>query len=115
MFNSCFINEVKIIGMAVVYKKSRLVVQAYNDHKKETIFTQAPTIQQMSQRLILVLAAIQPHLNLFLRDITQAYVQSATVLNKKLFIWPPIKFELPNIIVLKVIKPLYGVLEADAH
>ena len=44
IFNSRFINEVKNIGMAVAYEKSRLVVQAYNDHEKKTILTQAPTI-----------------------------------------------------------------------
>lgn len=70
IFNSRFVDEVKNIGTAAAYKKSRLVVQAYNDHEKNTILTQAPTIQQMSQWLILALAAIHPHLDLFLRDIT---------------------------------------------
>ncbi len=115
IFNSRFVNEVKNIGTAAAYEKSRLVVQAYNDHEKETILTQASTIQQMSQRWILALAAIHPHLNIFLRDITQAYVQSATALNKEFFIQPPLKLGLPNTTVLKVIKPLYGVLEAGAH
>lgn len=115
IFNSRFVDKVKNIGTAAVYEKSRLVVQAYNDHEKETILTQAPTIQRMSQRLILALAAIHPHLNLFLRDITQAYVQSATALNREFFVRPPIELGLPNTIVLKVIKPLYGVPEAGAH
>lgn len=115
IFNSRFVDEVKNIGTAAAYEKSRLVVQAYNDHEKETILTQAPTIQRMSQRLILALAAIHPHLNLFLRDITQAYVQSTTALNREFFVRPPIELGLPNTTVLKVIKPLYGVPEAGAH
>lgn len=70
IFNSRFVYEVKNIGMTAAYKKSSLVVQAYNNPEKETILIQAPTIQQMSQRLILALVAIHPHLDLFLRDIT---------------------------------------------
>ena len=45
IFNSRFVDEVKNIGTAAAYEKSRLVVQTYNDHEKETILTQAPTIQ----------------------------------------------------------------------
>ena len=45
IFNSRFIDKLKNIGMAAAYKKSRLVVQAYNDYKKETILIQVPTIQ----------------------------------------------------------------------
>ena len=69
----------------------------------------------MSQRLILALVAIHPHLNFFLRDITQAYVQLATALIREFFIQPPIELGLPNTTVLKVIKPLYGVPEAGAY
>jgi len=59
------------------YEKSRLVVQGYGDEEKETLLTQSPTIQRMSQRLILTLG---PSLIKYfsakgeLRDITQAYI-----------------------------------------
>ncbi len=115
IFNSRFIDEVKNIGTTVANEKSRLAIQAYNDHKKETILIQATTIQRMSQRLILALATIYPYLNLFLRDIIQAYVQSATALNREFFVRPALELGLPNTTVLKVIKPLYGIPEAGAH
>lgn len=69
----------------------------------------------MSQQLILRLAIIYPYLNFFLKYITQAYIQSANTLNKEFFIQPPIKLELLNIIILKVIKSLYDVPEANAY
>ena len=115
IFNSRFVDEIKNIGTANAFEKSRLVVQAYNDHDKMSILTQSPTIQRMSQRLILALSAINPQLGLYLRDITQAYVQSSTSLNRQFYIRPPIEFGLQNGTVMKVIKPLYGVPEAGAH
>jgi hypothetical protein len=56
---------------------------------------------------------------LYLRDISQAYVQSTTTLNREFYVRPP--GELPNELglgedsVLKVLKPLYGVPEAGNH
>lgn len=117
IFGSRFVDEMKNAGTATAYEKSRLVVQAYNDQKKISILTQAPTIQRMSQRLILALPALQhrPHLKLYLRDITQAYVQSTTFLNRKFYVRPPAEIQLPVDSILKVVKPLYGVPEAGAH
>lgn len=115
IFNSRFVDEIKNIGTAAAFEKFRLVVQAYNDHDKEMVLTQAPTIQRMSQRLILALSAINPQYGLYLRDISQAYVQSTTPLNRQFYIRPPAELGLPRDSILKVIKPLYGVPEAGAH
>ena len=115
IFNSRFVDEIQNIGAANAFEKSRLVVQAYNDHDKMSILTQSPTIQRMSQRLILALSAINPQLGLYLRDITQAYVQSSTSINREFYIRPPIEFGFQNGTVMKVIKPLYGIPEAGAH
>jgi hypothetical protein len=59
--------------------------------------------------------------HLYLRDISQAYVQSATNLNREFYVRPPRELEAELGIdkdkdcVLKVLKPLYGVLEASNH
>ncbi len=115
IFNSRFVDEIKNEGTATAFEKSRLVVQAYNDHGKEEILTQSPTIQRMSQRLILALAACMPQYDLYLRDISQAYVQSTTHLNREFFVRPPVELGLPSNAILKIIKPLYGVPEAGNH
>jgi len=119
LFNSRFVDDIKHQGTPKAYEKSRLVVQAYNDKEKEIVLTQSPTIQRVSQRLILCLAAMLPY-SLYLRDISQAYVQSTTKLNRPFYVRPP--EELSNILginsqnaVLKVVKPLYGVPEAGNH
>jgi hypothetical protein len=120
IFNSRFVDEVKNKGTDKAFEKSRLVVQAYNDLEKDIVLTQSPTIQRMSQRLLICLAACtQDYTHLYLRDISQAYVQSVTTLNRDFFILPPVELAvqlgLEKGAVLQVIKPLYGVPEAGNH
>ena len=121
IFNSRFVDEIKYAGTDKAYKKSRLVVQAYNDQEKDLVLTQSPTIQRVSQRLIVCLAAMfqDNNIKLYLRDVTQAYVQSTSNLNREFYIRPPL--ELISLLgsssdcVVKVMKPLYGVPKAGNH
>ncbi len=74
----------------------------------------------VSQRLVVCLAASLPGMQLYLQDMTQAYVQSATSSNRDFFMYPPAELaNQPGISVksvLKVVKnPLYGVPEAGNH
>lgn len=121
IFNSRFVDEIKNPGTEKAYEKSRLVVQAYNDRDKTLILTESPTIQRVSQRLIICLAAVlgSDRASLYLRDVTQAYVQSTSELNREFFIRPPPELATvlgaPPDCILKVMKPLYGVPEAGNH
>ena len=58
LFNSRFIDKIKNKGTNKAFKKSQLIIQAYNDLEKELVLTQSPTIQQVSQWLILCIAAM---------------------------------------------------------
>jgi len=91
IFNSRFVDEIKNEGTDKAFEKSRLVVQAFNDTDKDLVLTQAPTIQRVSQIIILSITAIlrDKGLGLYLRDISQAYVQSNTQLNRDFFVRPP--------------------------
>ncbi|KAI1002683.1 hypothetical protein K3495_g5516 [Podosphaera aphanis] len=114
IFNSRFVDQVKNQGTTKAFEKSRLVVQAYKDLNKNTVLTQAPTIQRASQRIFLCLAAIL-NLSLYTRDISQAYTQSKTLLTRDFFVRPPAEMSIPKGLVLKVLKPLYGIPEAGTH
>jgi hypothetical protein len=89
IFNSRFVNEIKHPSTNKAFKKSRLVVQAYNNQGKDLVLTQSPIIQRVSQRIIL---ALTPRLQqaksiaLYLQDISQAYIQSDTFLSRDIFI-----------------------------
>src|SRR5579871_5780926 len=118
IFNSRFVDEIRNSGTNEAYEKSRLVVQAYDDQNKNMILTQSPTIQRVSQRIILAMAATlmnTRNLALYSRDITQAYVQSLTTLNRDFFIRPPPELNLQPGSILRVLKPLYGIPEAGNH
>jgi len=117
IFNSRFVDEIRNSGTNQAFEKSRLVVQAYNDAEKSLVLTQSPTIQRCSQRLLLAIATMLHgnKLNLYLRDITQAYVQSTTALTRDIFVRPPQELQLDRTEVLKITKPLYGVPEAGNH
>jgi hypothetical protein len=119
IFNSRFVDEIKNKGTDHAFEKSRLVVQAYNDYEKELVLTQSPTIQRASQRLILALAPTLCSTSVYLRDISQAYVQSTTLLNRDFYVRPPKEIneilQLGKNTILKVIKPLYGIPEAGNH
>jgi hypothetical protein len=115
IFNSRFVDLIKHIGTDKAFEKSRLVVQAYNDEGKKEVLTQAPTLQRVSQRIVLSIAAVLNNVNLYLRDISQAYVQSTTRLNRTFFIRPPPELCLPEGSILQVVRPLYGIPEAGNH
>ena len=115
-----FVDEIKNPRIDTTFEKSRLVVQAYNNEEKDLVLNQSPTIQRVSQRLILCIAAMGLHdSHLYLRDILQAYVQSATKLNREFYVRPPRELQdklgIGKDSVLKVLKPLYGVPEAGNH
>ncbi|KAK1919376.1 hypothetical protein P3342_009100 [Pyrenophora teres f. teres] len=94
IFKSRLVREVK--GKTTKpYEKSRLVIQGYQDHGKEAILTQSPTIQRCSQRLIMSLAPalMQSGMSVKLRDITQAYPQAQTALKRIILAHLPAELE----------------------
>ena len=114
IFGSRFIDELKRSGSGT-RKKSRLVAQNYQDVDAGKISTKAPTVNRFSQRLLLALAPSIPKTRVFSRDITQAYVQSNTKLERQVYIKAPKEMGLPDGWVLKIMKPLYGIPESGLH
>ena len=88
IFGSRFVDEIKKVGKGL-RKKSRLVAQNYADNDAASIATKAPTVQRFSQRVALSIAASLPTLVPYVRDVTQAYVQAHTNLERRVFIRAP--------------------------
>ena len=87
IFNSRFVDEIKNVDIDKLFEKSRLIIQAYNDMNKELVLTQSSIIQRVSQRLIICLAAsLQNIIKLYLRNVSQIYVQSTSNLNRNFYI-----------------------------
>jgi len=119
IFKSRLVREIKDKNTNAPREKSRLVVQGYGDEDKYEILTQSPTIQRASQRLLLALAPScrNKAMTLALRDISQAYVQSKSELNRLILIHLPLelKEKYPEGTILQVIRPLHGISEAGVH
>lgn len=119
IFNLRLVREVK--GKTTQpYEKSRLVLAGHSDQEKESILTQSPTIQRISQRLLLALGAslIATYgMHCELRDITQAYVQSKDKLLRTLYAKPPKELEdkFPLGTILRVVRPLYSAAESGLY
>jgi hypothetical protein len=119
IFNLRLVREIK--GKTTQpYEKSRLVLAGHSDAEKEAILTQAPTIQRMSQRLILAIGAtlIARHgMTCELRDITQAYVQAKDKIERTLLARPPKELcdFFPPETILRIVRPLYGAAESGLY
>jgi hypothetical protein len=95
------------------------MIQDYNDHGKQNILTQFPTIQRMSQRLIMVITitTIKQNYVLKLRNITQAYPQSSFELNQEIFARLPkeLRDKYPRNTIIQMIRPFYGIAESGVY
>ena len=69
-------NQMKNEKTEKAFEKSRFVIQTFNNSEKQKILIQALIIQRVNQRFIIALSLIISQLLLYLRDITQAYIQS---------------------------------------
>ncbi len=119
IFSFRFVNEIKHSSIEKAFEKFRLVIQAFNDQNKIFVLTQSSIIQRISQRLIICLAASLSQIELYLRDIIQAYVQSQSNLNRDFYVQSLSELiklmSISSECILKMIKSLYEVSETDNH
>jgi hypothetical protein len=119
IFNFRFVDEIKHFDIDKTFEKSRLVMQTFNDQNKILVLIQSSIIQRINQRLIVCLIVVFSKMNLYLKNITQAYVQSITSLNRDFFVRSSVelikRLDIASNSILKMIKSLYDVLEIDNH
>jgi hypothetical protein len=96
-------------------QKSRLVAQNFNDKGAADIPTRSPTVSRVAQRFIIAAAAIFPTNVVYIRDISQAYVQSHSYLERPVYLEAPPEMEVAENHVLVAQKPLYGIPESGLH
>lgn len=82
------------------------MAQNYGDADKINMPTKAPTIQRSPQRIMMSLAASIENKTKLTSNITQAYIQSATELEREVHITPPKEMDLHPDMVLEVVRPV---------
>jgi hypothetical protein len=119
IFNSRFVDEVKNSGTEKAFEKFRLMIQAFNDQNKTLVLIQSSIIQRVSQRLIICLVISLFQMKLYLRNITQAYVQFRFNLNRDFYVQSSSELiklmKISSDCILKMIKSLYEVSKTDNH
>jgi hypothetical protein len=70
IFRSRMVPEIKGVTTSL-NEKSRLVIQGLSDEDNDAIMTQLPTIQRVSQRLVVAIAVSLVRMSLELRNVTQ--------------------------------------------
>ena len=115
IYGSRWVDTLKSMDDGSHVAKSRLVAQNYRDKGASSIATKSPTISRMGQRVAMATSAFFPEHISYVRDISQAYLQSESNLERKIFLRPPLEMNLDPDAVLVVLKPLYGVPESGLH
>jgi hypothetical protein len=94
--------------------KARLVVRGFQDRFKRYLVHEPNVVYSTSVRMLVALAAIMGF-TIWSEDVTQAFVQSSGNLLREVFVEPPKELELDSDLVLKLLKPLYGLSDAGDY
>jgi hypothetical protein len=119
IFKSRIMNEIKGKGTDKFYEKSRFVIQGYGNDGKLFVLTQSLIIQRSSQRILLAItpALLRKGMFLWLRDVTQAYTQFESPLQRTILaeLLEQMRNLHPKGTIMVVMRPFYGVAEAGAY
>jgi hypothetical protein len=95
------------------------MIQGYNNDGKLLVLTQSLIIQRFSQKILLAIipALLRKGMFLWLRDVTQAYTQSESPLQRTILAELPeqIRDLYPKGTIMVVVRSLYGIAEAGAY
>lgn len=95
--------------------KSRLVTLTYGVEEAARISTKKTTVQRFTKRLVLALAASVEDMMVNTRDVTEAFIQATTLLERNVFIGTRSEMRLSGKKVLKLVKSLYKTRECALH
>lgn len=109
---SRFVLTIKHVDGKEIYK-ARFVLGGHKDRDKDSMVHSSNNLKQLSIKLLLALATILGF-DIWDLDVKQAYLQSASKLQRSVFIKPNIIDLQPNEL-LQVIKPLYGLTESGDY
>eukprot|EP00171_Calliarthron_tuberculosum_P000888 IDg888t1 len=102
--------------------KARLVILGHVDPDKPRVVNEAPTVLKSSIRLSATIIASYKFKYKWSRDITQAFAQSDTPLQRKVYVRPPKgekllleRIGVPSGSLLHAVKPGYGLPESPGY
>lgn len=109
-----FVLAIKNKGTGKEVLKARYVVQGHMDREKNLLVHNSPTVSQQSIRLLIAIATIFGF-EIWSEDMTQAYLQGAERILRKVYIKGKPEFQLEDYELLEVLRPLYGLADAGDY
>lgn len=106
-----FVLVIKDVGTGEERYKARYVVQGFDDPAKKAAVHNSPNIRHESSRLLLAMASILGF-EVWTQDISQAFLQAATANMREIYLEAPKELRLSAEMVLKLMKPLYGLCDS---
>ncbi len=94
IYGSRFVDSVKKFN-GKTFEKSRLVAQNYRDKGATFIATKSPTVSRLGLRISMALSAIFMNMPMYSRDISQAYIQSESKLERDVYVRAPPEMNVP--------------------
>ena len=89
VYKTGWVDSMKKRDDGTTFAKSRLVARNFRDTAANSLPTNSPTVTRWAQRLALAIAAMSPERRSYLRDISQAYTQSDSDLDRPVFLEAP--------------------------
>ena len=114
IFGLRWVDALKTVD-GVTMEKSRIVARNFKDKDALRVSTRSPTATRLGLGTSACLSTIFSQHQPYLRDISQAYVQSKQNLSRKIILHPLPEMKFPNGKVLFALKPLYGIPEAGLY
>lgn len=112
IYGICCIDCVKRTNVGLLKLKSRLGWQNNDNKGARKTPKKFATITKYGQRILLSLTAQSPASKLYTRDIIQALIESASDLNRESYPRPVSELSLPEHLLLKAKRSIYGVPES---
>jgi hypothetical protein len=115
IYGTRWIDTVKKNESGTMRLKSRLVAQNFRDSASREIPTKAPTVSRFAERMVFCISAMHANSDAYIRDVTQAYLQASSELERNVYLRPAPEMGLTPDLVLRAVKPLYGIPESGLH
>lgn len=93
---------------------ARFVIQGHTDRDRNMLVHSSVNIKQQKIRTILCISAMLKH-RLWSQDVSQAYLQSFSLLRRDVCVQPKHGFPLQSGQSLKFFKPLYGLTDSGNY
>lgn len=94
--------------------KARFVVQGHRDREKAALLHESTNMRQTSIKVLTAISAVFGF-HIWSTDVSQAYLQSGMKLLRDVYIRPTKDFHLPPNVLLKLLRPLYGLPDAGDY